>query len=164
VSGVLVVTNARATNHTTRGCGCAGTRHSPRPLKGRELLNASGASRRECERVLSTSLRGANGSRECAPDDRLRDEAIQVSFFVGKLDCFAEPVIGWRLAPTRWLAMTVELLFGCLTIKSVARMERSEIRGRPISRIALRSIRATGYAQQARRVCLPGRRRTSMMA
>jgi len=23
------------------------------------------------------SLRGANGSRECAPDDRLRDEAIQ---------------------------------------------------------------------------------------
>jgi hypothetical protein len=22
-------------------------------------------------------LRGANGSRECAPDDRLRDEAIQ---------------------------------------------------------------------------------------
>jgi hypothetical protein len=33
------------------------------------------------------SLRGANGSRECAPDDRLRDEAIQ-SFFVA-LDCFA---------------------------------------------------------------------------
>jgi hypothetical protein len=26
------------------------------------------------------SLRGANGSRECAPDDRLRDEAIH-SFF-----------------------------------------------------------------------------------
>src|SRR5258706_5180294 len=24
----------------------------------------------------ATSLRGANGSRECAPDDRLRDEAI----------------------------------------------------------------------------------------
>jgi len=32
-------------------------------------------------------LRGANGSRECAPDDRLRDEAIQ-TFFVA-LDCFA---------------------------------------------------------------------------
>ena len=26
--------------------------------------------------VLTPSLRGANGSRECAPDDRLRDEAI----------------------------------------------------------------------------------------
>ncbi len=33
----------------------------------------------ESIRVLS-SLRGANGSRECAPDDRLRDEAIH-SFF-----------------------------------------------------------------------------------
>jgi hypothetical protein len=27
-------------------------------------------------------LRGANGSRECAPDDRLRDEAIHSSFVV----------------------------------------------------------------------------------
>jgi hypothetical protein len=26
---------------------------------------------------LSPSLRGANGSRECAPDDKLSDEAIQ---------------------------------------------------------------------------------------
>src|SRR5207244_5243394 len=34
------------------------------------------------------SLRGANGSRECAPDDRLRDEAIQL-FLRGTLDCFA---------------------------------------------------------------------------
>jgi hypothetical protein len=24
----------------------------------------------------------------------------------GELDCFAEPVIGRRFAPTRWLAMT----------------------------------------------------------
>src|SRR5436853_5880552 len=29
--------------------------------------------------ALASSLRGANGSRECAPDDRLRDEAIQLS-------------------------------------------------------------------------------------
>src|SRR5712675_3254207 len=28
-----------------------------------------------------SSLRGANGSRECAPDDRLRDEAIQTESF-----------------------------------------------------------------------------------
>jgi hypothetical protein len=26
--------------------------------------------------LYKPSLRGANGSRECAPDDRLRDEAI----------------------------------------------------------------------------------------
>jgi len=37
------------------------------------------------------------------PDDKLRDEAIQLC---GPMDCFAEPVIGRRFAPTRWLAMT----------------------------------------------------------
>src|SRR5436190_15118327 len=31
---------------------------------------------------------GANGSRECAPDDRLRDEAIHPSA-CGAMDCFA---------------------------------------------------------------------------
>jgi hypothetical protein len=56
------------------------------------------------------SLRGANGPRECAPDDRLRDEAIHLLSFIAapKLDCFAEPVIGRRFAPTRWLAMTTK--------------------------------------------------------
>jgi len=50
------------------------------------------------------SLR-ATGSRECAPDDRLR-EAIHAQN--KSVDCFvAEPVIGRRFAPTRWLlAMT----------------------------------------------------------
>jgi len=57
----------------------------------------SGASRRENADVyplfdirieaLDPSLRGANGSRECAPDDRLRDEAIHSH--KAKLDCFA---------------------------------------------------------------------------
>jgi hypothetical protein len=39
VSGVLVVTNARAYYHTTRGCGCSGARHSLRPLitEGKEI-------------------------------------------------------------------------------------------------------------------------------
>jgi hypothetical protein len=32
------------------------------------------------------------------------DEAIQT--FFAAVDCFAEPVIGRRFAPTRWLAMT----------------------------------------------------------
>jgi hypothetical protein len=39
------------------------------------------------DKPLTPSLRGATGSRECAPDDRLRDEAIQSCFAV--LDCFA---------------------------------------------------------------------------
>jgi hypothetical protein len=40
------------------------------------------------------------------PDDKLRDEAIQSA--LAALDCFAEPVIGRRFAPTRWLAMTIQ--------------------------------------------------------
>src|SRR5258708_9555963 len=43
------------------------------------------------------SLRGANGSRECAPDDRLRDEAIQ-NRCIHPMHCFAT------------LAMTILLL------------------------------------------------------
>ena len=41
VCGVLVVTNARV-YYTTRGCGCAGTRHSPRPLSGRRIYAQPG--------------------------------------------------------------------------------------------------------------------------
>jgi len=42
----------------------------------------------ECQRALP-SLRGANGSCERAPDDRLRDEAIQSVSADTYLDCFA---------------------------------------------------------------------------
>src|ERR1039458_7704610 len=35
------------------------------------------------------------------------DEAIQ--YVVAALDCFAEFIIGRRFAPTRWLAMTVQI-------------------------------------------------------
>jgi hypothetical protein len=56
-------------------------------------MHTSGAIRAAgTQRRILPSLR-ANGSRECAPDDRLR-EAIH-SFFAGHMDCFvAEPVIG----------------------------------------------------------------------
>src|SRR5262249_4586516 len=49
----------------------------------------------------------ATGSRECAPDDRLR-EATQQSLHASILDCFvAEPVIGFAEGETRWpLVMT----------------------------------------------------------
>jgi hypothetical protein len=34
------------------------------------------------------------------------------------MDCFAEPVIGRRFAPTRWLAMTVLLMAGTTSAKT----------------------------------------------
>ena len=69
--------------------GAARIRHSLRPLTWRGRKNyqqTSGAMRREIAKVYPPSLR-ANGSRECAPDDRLR-EAIHSSLR-GAMDCFA---------------------------------------------------------------------------
>jgi hypothetical protein len=60
--------------------GAARTRSSLRPLyfEGGRFFNGSGAWRREnAESYLAPSLR-ATGSRECAPDDRLR-EAIHLA-------------------------------------------------------------------------------------
>jgi hypothetical protein len=56
---------------------------------GGRFINASGASRREDEVVWIL--------RHCE-----RSEAIH-TFFAAAMDCFAEPVIGRRYAPTRWL-------------------------------------------------------------
>jgi hypothetical protein len=43
--------------------------------------------------------------REAFAQGSASDEAIHFSV-CGTMDCFAEPVIGRRFAPTRWLAMT----------------------------------------------------------
>ncbi|HMH96651.1 MAG TPA: hypothetical protein VK577_08750, partial [Bradyrhizobium sp.] len=40
----------------------------------------------------------ANGSRECAPDDRLRDEAIQHLLFLS-VDCFASLAMTTQMIP-----------------------------------------------------------------
>jgi hypothetical protein len=40
------------------------------------------------DNTSAPSLQEANGSRECAPDDRLRDEAIQ-NHGMHSMDCFA---------------------------------------------------------------------------
>jgi hypothetical protein len=59
-----------------------------------------------------TDWAGANrlGSRISAFSTRhcegRSNEAIQLS--CGNVDCFAQPVIGRRFAPTRWLTMTGE--------------------------------------------------------
>jgi hypothetical protein len=80
-TGVTVVTmlvcffilHARLRVHWASGIPCALC------FRGRIVLQTSGASRREIAeaRLEFTSLR-ANGSRECAPDDRLR-EAIHLA-------------------------------------------------------------------------------------
>jgi len=44
---------------------------------------------------LSPSLRGATGSRECAPDDKLFDEAIHS--LSGEMDCFASLAMTTKL-------------------------------------------------------------------
>jgi hypothetical protein len=51
-------------------------------------MHRPGVSRRGNAEVCSPSLPGANGSRECAPDDRLHDEASTLALR-GLLDCFA---------------------------------------------------------------------------
>jgi hypothetical protein len=92
---IRVVTNARAFYTTRAAAGARCTRLSLRPLLrvacalsfyGRIVfMHDSGKCCRENAMVrlrLLTSLRGANGSRECAPDDRLRDEAIHFPFVV----------------------------------------------------------------------------------
>jgi len=54
---------------------------------GRRAAQSRAGGCREGRRPSFPSLRGANGSRGCAPDDRLRDEAIQSC--CGSMDCFA---------------------------------------------------------------------------
>ena len=81
-SGVLVVTRVRSTNtKCTRDRGCSGHPAFPTPSMGREINALLGRiaprGREVASGIRATSLR-ANRSRECAPDDRLR-EAIHVA-------------------------------------------------------------------------------------
>jgi hypothetical protein len=88
VSGVSVVTNACAYYHCARGCGCAGTRHSPRPLLGERFMHNSGASRREnaiaclkvagCLKMESSANRWVR-TRRTPGRHRPRKRAIQYS-------------------------------------------------------------------------------------
>jgi hypothetical protein len=87
ISGVTVVTTLVCFFICTRGCGCIERPAFPAPSEFRERdINGktSGAPRREIAesyvKCHNSSLRGANRSRECAPDDRLRDEAIHSYF------------------------------------------------------------------------------------
>jgi hypothetical protein len=77
LTGELVVTTLVCFLHCTRGCGCIGARHSPRPLFswGGDFLHTSGASRRENAKVCVIVI---------------ASEAKQSNFLlVAGMDCFA---------------------------------------------------------------------------
>src|SRR5712672_3319666 len=82
-SGVLVYSCAFLPMQSAHeAAGATGTRRSPRPLfyRAEDLCTTRAhraAGRRLASEIRATSLR-ANGSRECAPDDRLR-EAIHLA-------------------------------------------------------------------------------------
>ena len=97
-SGEPVVINSCAFYFCTRGYGCIEHPAFPAPSvwEGKEISGKPRAYRAARSRnCIYTSLRGANGSRECAPDDRLRDEAIHPSA-CGPMDCFASLAMTWR--------------------------------------------------------------------
>src|SRR6202051_1285127 len=72
VSGVTVVTNARVYYTPRAAAGASGARHSLRPrIRGREVLSKTRAKQAARSRsCVPRSSCPANGSRECATDDR----------------------------------------------------------------------------------------------
>jgi hypothetical protein len=118
VSGVTVVTNACAFYHCTRGCGRAERPAFPAPseLRGRNeqakpraksAARSRSCVRRHCLRqTRSVCAREPTGRANARP---MTGSATKQSILslLDEMDCFAEPVIGRRFAPTRWLAMTV---------------------------------------------------------
>ena len=130
-SGVTVVTNARVYYHYTRGCGRIGRPAFPAPsdFRGRNeqakpraksAARSRSCVRRHCLRqTRSVCAREPTGRANARP---MTGSATKQSILslCREMDCFAEPVIGRRFAPARWLAMTVlgpsrlfEIQFGC---------------------------------------------------
>src|SRR5258708_31230880 len=88
-SGVTVVTMLVCLFYfACEAAGALGTRHSLRPLiSGRTVFcKTSGAPRREIEESCSTSLRGAQATKQ------------SILSLCDAMDCFAEPVIGRAFA------------------------------------------------------------------
>jgi hypothetical protein len=93
---------------TTRAAAGASAPGIPHALTGRKFKASLGRNAPRDREIVS--------SRHC--EEHLRRSNPASSFSARKLDCFrlrswsfggqvAEPVIGRRAAPTRWLAMTV---------------------------------------------------------
>jgi hypothetical protein len=85
----------------TRGCGCIGRLAFPTPssFQGGKFEQTSGASRRENAKGCSSLRANARPMTASAMNQSTLS-------FRCSMDCFAEPVIGQRFAPARWLAMT----------------------------------------------------------
>jgi hypothetical protein len=111
-SGVTVVTTLVCLFFYTRGCGRIARPAFPAPsdLWANVSSKTSGASRREnaelCVKFEPRHCEEPTGRANARP---MTGSATKQSILPlrGPMDCFAEPVIGRRFAPTRWLAMTV---------------------------------------------------------
>ncbi len=81
----------------------------PHALSGRNEKHNPGEIAPRDRGLISLNVIARSDSDDVsAVAQRAKAEAIQlVSFAQTKPDCFAEPVIGRRFAPTRWLAMTI---------------------------------------------------------
>src|SRR5260370_9803075 len=82
---------------------------APSELRGRESRAKLGRKAlRDRESLSANEMRlkaeTVTPPRHC--EEPLRRSNPAFFFAAPKLDCFAEPVIGRRFAPTRWLAMT----------------------------------------------------------
>src|SRR5258708_32021181 len=95
----------------TRGCGCTGHPAFPTPsfFLGGWFMQNSGESRRGIANLYLAVIAKSTLVRRSPAFGRRRMRRSNPAFYFAelKLDCFAEPVIGRRFAPTRWLAMTV---------------------------------------------------------
>jgi hypothetical protein len=130
----------------TRGCGCIGHPAFPRALcfRGATLRQQLGRIAPRGREVMSVKHRPCEKSMTCV---------------CCEMDCFAEPVIGRRVAPTRWLAMTVREARATLSPSLRGALATKQSRGlRGIARW-IASLCNDGARQRVRRMPTGPRKR-----
>src|SRR5687768_3272206 len=100
---VCVITRAICTRD--RGCSAHPAFPAPSILRDNDR-QTSGKSRRENADVYLLFKAGSKLSQRHR-EEHLRRSNPSYDRYRCEMDCFAEPVIGRRFAPTRWLAMTL---------------------------------------------------------
>jgi hypothetical protein len=99
-----------AANGTTMVMGCEGKLSATAlPLKASSAANMARIAFRITPSDSAHTIVIARSQRVPPSAGPMINSAPKQSSFLsrGAMDCFAEPVIGRRFAPTRWLAMTV---------------------------------------------------------